>query len=101
MLRLLRLTARNACWPIADPRLVAGPGRLDLDDVGAHVAQHLPAERPGHHLAELDDADAVERAGGGAARARTAACSPRAPALTPRAAPAPRRRRRPRRAPPA
>ncbi len=32
-------------------RLVAGLGRLDLDHVGAHVGEHLAAERPGHDLA--------------------------------------------------
>ena len=70
--RLLRLTARNACSPIERARLVAGPGRLDLDHVGAHVGQHLPAERPGHHLAELDHAQAVERAAHAASRSSAA-----------------------------
>ena len=65
MLRLLRLTARNARLAHRAARLVAGLGRLDLDHVGAHVGEHLPAERPGHDLGELDHPHAVERASPG------------------------------------
>ena len=60
--RLLRLTARNARRAHRAPRRVAGAGRLDLDHVGAHVGEHLPAERPGHHLGELEHPQAVEGA---------------------------------------
>ena len=46
-------------------RLVAPAGLLDLDDVGAHVAEALGAERSGDDAAEVDDADALERGGAG------------------------------------
>src|SRR5262249_24630607 len=47
------------------------PGRLDLDDLGAHVAEQPPRERPGEEHPELDDAHAGERARPvGAARRR-------------------------------
>src|SRR5215470_3442338 len=36
-------------------------GPLDLDDVGAHVAEDLRGDGPGQILRDLDDADAVER----------------------------------------
>jgi hypothetical protein len=49
-------------WPL--PHRVA-LGRLDLDDLGAEVGEQHAAERPGRHLAELDDAHALERAKGG------------------------------------
>ena len=39
------------------------PGRLDLDHLGAHVAEQPAGERPGDQRADLDHADAVERAG--------------------------------------
>ena len=39
------------------------PRRLDLDDLGAHVAEQAPGERPGDQRADLDDPDAVQRAG--------------------------------------
>ena len=42
------------------PRIVAVVGRLDLDDVGAHVAQHHGAERTGEDTGEIDDADSGE-----------------------------------------
>ncbi len=35
--------------------------RLDLDDLGAALREHLPAERYCHELTEFDDANAVER----------------------------------------
>ena len=38
---------------------VAGPGRLDLDHVGAEVAEQLARERAGDERAELEDAQAV------------------------------------------
>ena len=41
--------------------LVAAVGRLDLDHVGAHVAQQHGAERPGHHLADVEHPHAGER----------------------------------------
>ena len=41
------------------PRRVAGR-RLDLDDVGAEIGEHHRAERPGHHLGDVEDADALE-----------------------------------------
>src|SRR6185503_12033973 len=42
-------------------REIAGAGTLDLDDVGAVVAEHLRGARPHHHLGEIDDPDAFER----------------------------------------
>ena len=44
------------------PRIVTVAGGLDLDDVGAHVAQHHGAERAGENTGEIDDADSSERA---------------------------------------
>ena len=38
-------------------------GRLDLDHVGTQVREHAPAVRPGQHPREVEDGDAVERAG--------------------------------------
>ena len=35
--------------------------RLEADDVSAEVGQDARARRPGEHLREVDDADAVER----------------------------------------
>jgi hypothetical protein len=40
-------------------------GRLDLDHVGAEVAEDLRRERSHHHRGEVEDADAGERAGHG------------------------------------
>ena len=40
------------------PRIVAVGRRLDLDHVGAEVAENEAAARPHDHVAELDDADA-------------------------------------------
>src|SRR5699024_1766958 len=34
---------------------------LDLDDLGAQIAEDLPAERAGDELPHLDDSDASER----------------------------------------
>ena len=50
--------------------------RLDLDDLGAHVAEQPARERPGDQRADLDDADAVQRAGGVIVRTRAGAASP-------------------------
>ena len=33
---------------------IACTGRFDLDHIGAHIAEQLPAERPGNELAQLD-----------------------------------------------
>src|SRR5207247_7809565 len=41
-------------------RVVALAGRLDLHDVGAHVAEQRPRVWSGHVVAELENADAVE-----------------------------------------
>ena len=37
------------------------PGRLDLDDLGAEIAEQLAGERPGDERAELEDAQAGQR----------------------------------------
>ena len=42
--------------------IVAAAGRLDLDDVGAHVAEHHGAERAGENAGEIEHADAGQRA---------------------------------------
>ena len=42
-------------------RLVAAPGRLDLDDLGAHVGEHLAAHRTRDHLGVLDYPQVVQR----------------------------------------
>ena len=39
---------------------VAGARALDLDDVGAHVAEELRRERPLQQMAEIEDGDAFE-----------------------------------------
>jgi hypothetical protein len=44
-------------------RLVAAVRRFDLDHVGAHVAEQHAAEGPGHHLAEVENAEPAEREG--------------------------------------
>jgi len=46
-------------------RVVATAGTLDLDHVGAHVAERLRAERTGDVLRQVDDDDSVERQGHG------------------------------------
>ena len=43
---------------------VTGAGRLDLDDLGAHVAEELAAERARDQGPELEDADVRQRADG-------------------------------------
>src|SRR5437870_4943684 len=43
------------------PREVAGAGPLDLDDVGAEIAQHLRRARSHLDLREVEDHDARER----------------------------------------
>ncbi len=42
---------------------VGRPWRFDLDDLGAHVAEQPARERPRDQRADLDHADAVQRAG--------------------------------------
>jgi hypothetical protein len=42
-------------------RQVTGRRALDLDHVGAVVAEHLRRDRPHHHLGEVDDPDAGKR----------------------------------------
>src|SRR5207247_3198901 len=42
------------------PRVVALPRLFDLDDLGAHVAQHHRAERPGEAAGEIQAADTGE-----------------------------------------
>src|SRR5262249_57508360 len=44
---------------------VAAPRLLDLDDVGAHVAEERRAPGPRRLMAHVDDADARERSAGG------------------------------------
>ena len=44
------------------PRRVAG-GRLDLDHVGAEIGEQHRAERAGHHLRGVEDAQTIEGAG--------------------------------------
>ena len=69
MLRLLRFSARNPpamSWVRRDahaPRVVAGAGPLDLDDVGAHVGQQHGAHGAGHDLRQVQHFDADQRAG--------------------------------------
>ncbi len=41
---------------------VAGLRALDLDDLGPEVGEQLTGERAGHEAAELEDADAAQRA---------------------------------------
>jgi hypothetical protein len=56
---------------------VAGAGPLDLDAVGAHVAQELRAGRARLHVGEIEDAHAVERLAGfteGGGRRRRQPC---------------------------
>ena len=64
---------------------VAGDG-LDLDDVGAEVAEHHRPERPGEVLAEVDDDDALERVHRapppGERRDLLGACSPSSPKIS-------------------
>ena len=48
-------------WRTPRARVVAAADGLDLDDVRAHVAQHLGAQRPGEDAREIEDAYAVQR----------------------------------------
>ena len=45
-------------WRARSPR----PGHLDLDHVGAEQRQLIGAERPGQHIGQVEDADAVRAA---------------------------------------
>ena len=68
--RLLRAIAghhrlRPSTAHAVAPHDVADVGRLDLDDVGAEVTEHLARERPGDERAELEDAHARERRAAG------------------------------------
>src|SRR6266567_3556897 len=45
-------------------RDVTYAGPLDLDAVGAHVAQQLGAGRPRLHVGEVEDSHAIERTAG-------------------------------------
>ena len=51
-------------------------GPLDLDHVGAEVAQHHRGERAREHAREVGDEEAVERAGDGGHRARSLVSGP-------------------------
>src|SRR5262249_14927268 len=55
--------------------VVAGAGVLDLDDVGAEVAEQQRAEASGEQPAEVEDADALKRRGHAAARRGTPSIS--------------------------
>ena len=48
----------------ADGAVVVALRRLDLDDLGAQVGQQGRGQRPGQHAREVEDAHAVQRAGG-------------------------------------
>ena len=50
---------------------VALAGRLDLDDLGAVVAEELAGERPGDEAAELQHSHAMQRATGSSHRRRS------------------------------
>ena len=52
--------------PAPLPHRVTVAGVLHLDHLGAEVAEELSAERSGQQLAELDDANVVQRQRGGA-----------------------------------
>src|SRR5438477_207067 len=43
------------------PRRIAEPGRLDLDHIGAHVAEEHTRERAGHDLGDIEHPDSRER----------------------------------------
>ena len=58
---LLRLNRREEAGARADqPARLVAARRLDLDHLGAEVAEDHAAGRPHHHVAELDHADAAE-----------------------------------------
>ena len=42
---------------------IAFARRLDLDHLGAEIAERLAGKRPGDELAEFDDLQALQRAG--------------------------------------
>src|SRR5690606_18480561 len=44
-------------------RVVTGAGPFDLDDVGAHVAEQLGAQRPGENARQVEDSNAGQRPG--------------------------------------
>ena len=54
---------------IGEPRQIA-VGRLDLDHVGAEVAEHASAVGTGQDPGQIEDANAVERTGAGDRRTR-------------------------------
>ena len=61
MLRALRQYIADEGREVA--RLVAEFGRLDLQDLGAEIAEALGRERAGQDPGQVDDPDALERAG--------------------------------------
>src|SRR5262249_60252717 len=56
---------RKAARSVGVADAVAAPRLLDLDDVGAHVAEERRAPGPRRLMAHVDDADARERSAGG------------------------------------
>ena len=58
---LLHVVAAHAAAARPQAAREIAVGRLDLDHVGAEIAEHARAKRPGQHAAEVGDADAVER----------------------------------------
>src|SRR5690606_15681324 len=61
-------------------------GRLDLDDVGAEVAEALGGERAGHRDRAVDDSVAVENAAGGGSDHCVPCCGGQTGVSTPPAA---------------
>ena len=59
-------------WRVSSP--ASGP--LDLDHVGAEVAERHRGERAREHAREVGDEEPVERAGGGGHRPRSLVCGP-------------------------
>ena len=55
----IRAPAADERRPLA--RIVAVPGILDLDHLGAHVAEQHRAQRPGQHTREVEDAQPGQR----------------------------------------
>ena len=63
-LRLLELSITNSCDSIGSCDAEAQwltAGRLDLDDLGAHLREQQPAVRAEVDLAQFEDPDAVKR----------------------------------------
>ena len=67
--RLLRFQARkfglsepptHLAKKVIERNMSPGAGALDLDDIGAHVAEQLRGERPLQQMAEIEDGDAFE-----------------------------------------